>query len=120
MNQCSVVNLVNVVLVLEYPWHLRQRSFLEDDPSETDTREANQDRNQSEPTLGTNLLTRMRGVRHFLRGHKRSLVRALGRNSSSGLAMCRRWYRSHGRFKRVLEYVDVPVCEHRTHRVRQT
>src|SRR4029079_19409209 len=116
MNQCSVINLVNVVLVLEYPWHLRQWAFLEDHPSETDTRETNQSRNQSKPTLSTDLFTRMCGVCHLLRRHKGSFVRTLSRNSG-GLAVCRRWYRSHGRFKSVLDYVDVLMRECGTHRV---
>src|ERR1041384_8560898 len=107
MYQCSVINLVDVILVLEYSRLWRQRSFLEDPPAETDTRQANQDRNKSKPTLGTNLFTRMRGVRHFLRRHKRSLVRAFGGSSSRGLAMCCRRDRSHGRFQRVR--ADGPV-----------
>src|ERR1044072_1304108 len=119
MNQCRVISLVNVVLVLEYSWHRHQRSLLEDHPSETDPRETNQDRNQSKPTLRRNLFTRMRGVRHVLSGHNYSFVRTLSGNGNR-LAMCRRRHRSHRRFKRVLEYVNVLMRECRTQRVRHT
>src|ERR1041384_5031302 len=119
MDQCSVIDFVNVVLVLEYSRHLRQWSFPEDDPSETDTREANQDRNQGKPTLGADLFTRMRGVRHLRFRHNRSFVRTFSGNSSR-LTMRYRRQHSHGRFKRVLEHVDVLMREYRAHRIGHT
>src|ERR1700737_1738062 len=48
MDQGRVVDLVNVVLVLEYSGHLQQWAFLEDDPALCDAAGSDQHRNERE------------------------------------------------------------------------
>src|SRR5688572_8259655 len=55
----SVVNLVNVVFVLQNSRHLEQWPFAEDEPTDSDSQQGNQDRNDRQDPLHSHFFRRV-------------------------------------------------------------
>src|SRR5882724_11039554 len=58
INNCGIVDLVNVIFVLEYAGHGQQRTLLKDDPAEHNAESRDPNRYQRQQSLGA----------YFLRG----------------------------------------------------